>query len=71
MRVERFELSATAWKAVNLTINRYPQRKHILLFKIIQYYIRDPSLGLKKGQLAQLVERIINVAEFPSGGSIP
>ena len=24
MRVERFELSATAWKAVNLTINRYP-----------------------------------------------
>ena len=25
MRVERFELSATAWKAVNLTINRYPQ----------------------------------------------
>jgi hypothetical protein len=27
MRVERFELSATAWKAVNLTINRYPLLK--------------------------------------------
>ena len=37
MRVEGLEPSATVWKTVNLTINRYPPVKSLILFKEISF----------------------------------